>query len=296
MKTTRLFISTISIAFLHISFFHNTFEMNINSTSSQHRRVLLTPRIDLTLDVIIDGEDGLPPVILLPSSIRSSDDFDDVAERIAKAGYLVLRPQPRGIDASRGLMENLTLHVLADDVATTIRELGNGYRSVIVGHAFGHYIARVTDLDYPQLVCGIIIAVGEQRYQNDSSLVVSLDRASNETLPQDERLLHLYHAFFAPNSDASVWLTGWHSELRSVYREAAKIPAKNEWWPVSHAPILDLQAANDPWRPPESRNELKDALGSLVTIQVIEEASHALFPEQPKKVADAIVNWIETLN
>jgi pimeloyl-ACP methyl ester carboxylesterase len=31
-------------------------------------------------------------------------------------------------------------------------------------------------------------------------------------------------------------------------------------------------------------------------VQVIDEASHALFPEQPEKVADAIINWIATLN
>jgi pimeloyl-ACP methyl ester carboxylesterase len=271
--------------------------MNSNLTHSQRRRVLLTPSIDVTIDVIVDGQDELlPVVVLLPSSMRSSDDFDDVAERIANAGYLVVRPQPRGMDDSHGPFENFTLHTLADDVATTIRELGNGHRAVVVGHAFGHYVARVTDLDHSQLVRGIVIAAGEQRYQNDSSLVISLEQASNSSLPQDERLKHLYHAFFVPSSDATVWLTGWHPELRSVYREAAKTPPKSEWWPVTHAPILDLQAAEDPWRPVQSRNELKDALGNLVTVQVIEGASHSLFPEQPDKVADAIVNWIATLN
>jgi pimeloyl-ACP methyl ester carboxylesterase len=296
METKCLFTLAISVVFIHIAFFHDTFGMNLNSVRSQRRRVLLRPQSDLTLDVIIDGEDGHPPVVLLPSTIRGSDDYDNVAERIANGGYLVLRPQPRGIDASHGPLENLTLHVLANDVVITIRELGNGYRAVIVGHAFGHYIARVTDLDHSQLVRGIVVVAGEQRYQNDSSLVVSLDRASNESLPRDERLKDLYHAFFASNSDASVWLTGWHPELRAVYRNAAQIPPKTEWWPVSHSPILDLQAAEDPWRPSQSRNELKDILGNLVTVQVIEGASHALFPEQPEKVADNIINWIATLN
>jgi len=296
MGTKWLFTLIISAVVIHIAFFHDIFDMNLNSIRSQRRRVLLTPQSDLTLDVIVDGEDGLPPVVLLPSSIRGSDDFDNVAEHIANAGYLVLRPQPRGMDASRGPLESLTLHILADDVATTIRELGTGHRAVIVGHAFGHYVARVTDLDHPQLVRGIVVAAGEQRYQNDSSLVVSLDQAANESLPRDERLEHLYHAFFAPSSDASVWLSGWHPELRTVYRNAGNIPPKTEWWPVSNSPILDLQAAEDPWRPSQSRNELKDILGNLVTVQVIEEASHSLFPEQPEKVADTIINWIATLN
>ena len=130
---------------------------------------------------------------------------------------------------SCGPLENFTLHSLADDIATKIRQLGNGHRAIIVGHAFGHYIARLTDLDYPELVRGVIIAAGEQRYQNDSSLVFSLEQASNETLSRDERLKHLYHAFFAPTSDATVWLTGWYSTLRPIYRNTAKIPSKNEW-------------------------------------------------------------------
>jgi pimeloyl-ACP methyl ester carboxylesterase len=270
--------------------------MSLNLKSSQRRRVLLTPQSDVTLDVIVDGEDGLPPVVLLPAFIRGSGDFDDVAERIANAGYLVLRPQPRGMDASRGPLENLTLHVLADDVATTIRELGNGQRAIVVGHAFGHYVARITDRDHPELVRGIVIAAGVQRYPDTSSPIVSLDRAPDESLSRDERLDHLYRAYFAPRSDASVWLTGWHPELCAIYVNATKIPPKSEWWPESHAPILDLQGAEDPWRSPQTRDELKDALGSIVTVRVIEGASHALFPEQPEKVAHAIINWISTLD
>lgn len=198
--------------------------------------------------------------------------------------------------ASCGPLENLTLHTLADDVAITVRELGNGNRAVVVGHAFGHYVARVTDLDHSELVRGIVIAASEQRYQNDSSLPLAIDGAANAGLSREERLKHLYRAFFASSSDASVWLTGWHPELRAVYGGAAVNPPKSEWWPVSHAPLLDLQAAEDPWRPSQSRNELKDALGNIVTVQVIDGASHALFPEQPEKVVDAIINWIKILD
>ena len=42
-------------------------------------------------------------------------------------------------------------------------------------------------------------------------------------------------------------------------------------------------------------NELKDELGDRVTIMVIPNASHALIPEQPKAVTDAIVTWVGKL-
>ena len=40
---------------------------------------------------------------------------------------------------------------------------------------------------------------------------------------------------------------------------------------------------------------MKDEFGARVTIAVIPNASHALIPEQPKAVVDALVQWIKTL-
>ena len=243
------------------------------------------------IDVIVEGRG--PAVVLLPSSQRDSEDFDDLAERLAGDGFKVLRPQPRGMGRSSGPMQGLNLHVLAADVAATVRQLGEG-RAVLVGHAFGHFVARVADLDHPQLVRGVVVAGGAARVF-PPSVAQWLAVASDPTRPREARLLGLRHAFFAPGNDPQAWLAGWHPELRESYRLAGTVPAKEVWWPVSHAPILDLQGADDPWRPPSTRNELKDVLGAKVTVQVIPGASHALIPEQPASVARAISQWIRTL-
>lgn len=239
------------------------------------------------IDVIVEGDGDA--IVLLPSSQRGSEDFDDVAQRLAAAGHRVLRPQPRGIGASTGSLEGLTLHALASDVAVTIRELGGG-RAIVVGHAYGHYVARVTDLDYPQLVRGVVMAASASAGA-DPSLPKSLDIAADAGQPEAERLHHLQRAFFAPGSDARPWLDGWHPELAVAYRSAAKVPERGAWWTVAHAPVLDLQAADDPWRPAASRGEVTDALGDKASVVVIPGASHALFPEQPAAVAKAIVAW-----
>jgi len=118
--------------------------MALAQAQSTRSRVLLHNGA-AQIDVIVEGDGDA--IVLLPSSQRGSEDFDDVAQRIAAAGHRVLRPQPRGIGASNGALHDLTLHALASDVAVTIRELGGG-RAIVVGHAYGHYVARVTDLDY----------------------------------------------------------------------------------------------------------------------------------------------------
>lgn len=259
-------------------------------TTTERHRVLLTDG-PARIDVIVEGRG--PAMVMLPSSQRDSEDFDEVAARLAAAGFKVLRPQPRGMGLSTGPMQGLSLRVLAGDVAATVRQLGGG-RAVLVGHAFGHFVARVVDLDHPALVRGVVVAGGAARTFPEG-MAQSLATASDPTQPREARLRALQHGFFATGNDPEPWLEGWHPELRAAYRQAGTVPAKDFWWPVSHASILDLQGAEDPWRPAASRNELKDVLGSKVTVQVIPHASHALMPEQPAAVAEAIVAWARSL-
>ncbi|MEZ5637719.1 MAG: alpha/beta hydrolase [Burkholderiaceae bacterium] len=240
------------------------------------------------IDVLAEGAG--PAVVLLPSSGRDSLDFDELADRIAASGYRVLRPQPRGMGRSRGPLDGLTLGVLAQDVATTIERLGGG-AAFVVGHAFGHFVARVLDLLHPQRVRGVVVLAGAARVF-PPGLTESLEVASDIHADPALRLQHLQKAFFAPGNDASAWLDGWYPALRAAYRQAATEPPKDCWWPVTHAPILDLQGACDPWRPPHTRDELRAALGDRVTVGQIEGASHAMVPERPQQVADAIVAWM----
>lgn len=245
----------------------------------------------VVIDVLINGTG--PAVVLLPSSQRDSLDFDEVARQIARAGYRVLRPQPRGMGESRGPMEGLNLSVLARDVVLAIDRLGGG-RAVIVGHAYGHFVARVVDLEHPSRVRGVVV-LGAAAKVFPKGMVESLSIAADPGKSREERLKQLQFSMFAAGNDASSWLEGWHPDLREAYRKAGTTPSKDIWWPVSNAPILDLQGGEDPWRPLATRNELKDVLGEKVTVRVIHRAGHALIPEQPAVVSEAIVEWIRKL-
>jgi len=45
----------------------------------------------------------------------------------------------------------------------------------------------------------------------------------------------------------------------------------------------------------DSRNDLKNEFGDRVTLAVIPKSSHALLPEQPKLVVEAIAGWVRGL-
>jgi pimeloyl-ACP methyl ester carboxylesterase len=255
------------------------------------RRSELVRYDDVQIEVVVDGSG--PAIVVLPSLARDSDDYDEVAEALAAAGFCVLRPKPRGIGRSTGPMQGVTLHDFARDIAETIRTLGGG-RAVVAGHAYGNWVARMTATDHPGLVRGVaIVAAASKQYPPELSAAVTA--AGNPSLPDEERLAALRFGFFAPGSDPAVWLSGWHPEIRDSQRAAAAAVRQSEWWAGGTAPLLDLQAADDPFKPESKRNEMKDEFGSRVTVTVIPNASHALVPEQPRAVVDALRQWIGSL-
>ena len=114
-------------------------------------------------------------------------------------------------------MKGLSLHDLANDIAAVVRHEGGG-PAVIIGHAFGNWVARMTAVDHPRLVRGVaIVAAAAKAYpagfEGAKELSEAVRKAGDPKLPDAERLKYLIIAFFAPGSDASVWLKGWHPEV-----------------------------------------------------------------------------------
>ena len=163
-----------------------------------------------TSDVDLIAEGRGPLIVLLPSRGRNSEDYDEVAAGLAKEGFRVLRPQPRGMHASKGPLKDITLHDLARDVATVI-ERENAGPAVIVGHAYGNWVARMTAVDHPKLVRGVVLAAAAaKRFPPRLSQLVS--KSADESVPEAERLAAMQEIFFATGNDPRIWLKGWWRE------------------------------------------------------------------------------------
>jgi pimeloyl-ACP methyl ester carboxylesterase len=253
---------------------------------------------DIRIEVAAEGRG--PLIVMLPSRGRGAEDFEDVAGELVKAGFRVLRPQPRGAALSRGPMQNLTLHDLAHDVAAVIRNAGDGGPAILVGHAFGSWVARMTAIDHPELVRGVVMVAAAAKaypagFPAAPELSEAVRRSGDFTLPTSERLRYLRLAFFAPSSDARVWLQGWHPAADEVQLAAGHATKQSEWWSGGKVPLLDLQGALDPFKPRAMSNEMRDEFGERASVVVIPDASHALIQEQPVATADAILAWIKNL-
>jgi pimeloyl-ACP methyl ester carboxylesterase len=268
------------------------FLLALAAANAQPRVREVVHRDDVTIEVIAEGSG--PLIVLLPSLGRDSEEFDPVAERLAASGFRVLRPQPRGYGRSAGPMQNVTLHDFASDVAAVIQHENAG-PAILAGHAFGHFVAKMTAVDYPNLVRAVIL-IGAAQKQPSAEVQKSVAIATDPSQPEAERLKHLKLVFFAPGNDPTAWLTGFHANVRSVEIVARDSTPQKEYWSGGTAPILDIQGSSDPYRPPSSADELVREFGAKrVSVVVIPHTAHAVIVEQPRAVADAMVEYARKL-
>jgi pimeloyl-ACP methyl ester carboxylesterase len=141
---------------------------------------------EATIETYVDGSG--PDVVLLPSYGRDGgDDFDPLTAALAGAGYRVLRPQPRGTARSAGPMTGVSLDDQGDDIARVLDELGRG-PAVILGHAYGNFIARVLATSHPGKVSAVILAAASGRTVAPEVNTAPL-RAGDPSLPDPVRMI-----------------------------------------------------------------------------------------------------------
>jgi pimeloyl-ACP methyl ester carboxylesterase len=261
------------------------------STRTPERTVVA--RGQVRIEVLAQGQGNL--VVLLPSLGRGATDFDAVAQRLADAGYRVLRPQPRGIGGSRGPLAGIDLHDCAADVAAVIEQDNNG-PAFVVGHAFGNRVARMLATDRPELVRAVaLVAANIGKAPSPPRMRAAIRASADPSLSDAERLEALQFAFFAPGNDPRPWLEGWYPEVLAAQRIAGDRTSREEDFAAGHAPILYLQPDHDPLAHVEDAEAYARQFGARVTVVVIERASHAVIAEQPEAVSAALIAYARGL-
>ena len=241
------------------------------------------------IEVHVQGEG--PLVVMLPSLGRGAADFDRLAADVAAAGYRVACPEPRGVGASAVPDREETLATLADDVAAVITELGNG-PALIVGHAYGNRIARMTATNHPELVEGLVLLACGGFIPVSDEMAVAMRTIFDPRNPPEARLDAVGRAFFAPGNDARVWADGWFGKLARSQEQATVSTPVGDWWAGGTAPMLAVQPADDRLAVPANADALAEAVGDRVEVVVIPDAGHALLPEQPEALAETVIGWL----
>lgn len=258
-------------------------------TAIGYRRELTVQRPECKLRVQVQGEG--PPVVMLPSLGRGAADFADLADRVARAGFCAVRPEPRGVNGTSKCLEGVTLEHFADDVAAVIDAVGGP--ATVVGHDFGGQVAEMVSYLHPNLVSSLVLLAPPGPEPPKPEPATALRRIFVTELNDEEHLEAVALALFAKGNDPVVWVNGWYPSLAFAQAEAERHIPPEEMWARLRCETLVLQPSEDLIVVPVNAKLMAEQLGGLVTSIEVPHAGHALLPEQPEAVGAAVLSWLQ---
>ena len=245
---------------------------------------------DAEIEVVLRGKKG-PLIVMYPGNNRGAEDFDHLADALYEAGWRSAAINPRGVAGSKGSLEGITLHSYTGDIAAVIKAL-DGTPAAVLGHAFGNRVARCFAVDYPEMVrCLVLLAPGGKLPMAPE--VIEAIGKLRKGLSSDEIRAVLKIAFFAKDSNPDAWLRGVWPKSIKANRIAGQATPVDEWWSGGEAPALVIQGKEDRCALPENGYLLKKEYGDRITVIDVENAAHALLPEQPELIAEVTINYLK---
>ena len=73
---------------------------------------------------------------------------------------------------------------------------------------------------------------------------------------------------------------------------AAQATPREHWWAAGAAPLLVIQGLEDNLAVPANGRALREEFGDRVQLIELEHAGHALLPERPEAIAEAVVAFL----
>jgi pimeloyl-ACP methyl ester carboxylesterase len=238
-------------------------------------------------------------VLLLASLGRSVSDYNALVTALNDAGYRTLAVDVRGVGRSKLAPDQkpLDLFGLAQDISSAVKDSGSQGKIVVIGHAFGNRLARTYATQYPHTTKSLVLiaAGGSQKLDPEQRITQALINSFNWKLLPPKRGAEIKYAFFADeNTVPSTWKRGWYKPAAELQIGAVRSTPLEQWRAGGgQVPILVLQAAQDRIAPAAlTSQKLKTDFPKRVHVVTIEGAGHALLPEQPKIIAEEIINFI----
>ncbi len=238
-----------------------------------------------------------PRVFMFPSLGREASDFNELILQVSANGYRTVAPDPPGINGSDP-MHDADLRDMAYIQVTGSLWLDkkSSYTEdiVYVGHAFGNRVARMAAYQNPENVKAVILLAAGGQVPMEPNAEQALRDIFNPMKSHKARMEDVEYAFFAEGNEIpDHWTRGWHTKTAIAQGKAVAVPAGDDSWHCAGGvPMLIIQPMQDRIAPIENAYALRDKCPQEVEIVEIENAGHALLPEQPEAVAEAVLAFL----
>jgi len=232
-----------------------------------------------------------PLIVMFASAGREVSDFNELAAALNQAGYPIIMIEAPGIGRSVASSVTPDLFDLARDAHGIYAARGP---VVFLGHAFGNRVARTSATLFDDQTAGVIlIASGGQKPIADKA-AQALTQSFDPRLTIGKRKAAIRYAFFADGNEIpDYWLRGWHAETGRLQGGATRSTPSEDWTAGGTAPMLVIAGLQDTIAPPEDTIDILERdFPSRVTGVRLDGAGHALLPEKPDEIAEAVLTWL----
>ena len=186
-------------------------------------------------------------------------------------------------------MEGITLHDLADDIASVIRTLA-GKPATLIGHDFGDRVARTVANDHSELVDRIISLAPAPPTHLSQLIDGSISSCWNLFIPREERIQQLREHLFSAQADPTIWLDGWHPEVARSQIDADTATLVEDWWQTT-CPIRLLIGVEDKLFTKFDLKSDQKSSGATTSVRKLEHAKRVLVVECANLLPEEIANF-----
>ena len=264
---------------------------------------IAVPKDGITLGGTLSVPDGCEPrgaiIMASGSGAQNRDEeilghkpFKLLSDSLTKAGFIVLRTDDRGVDASSGDLSKTSLDDLCEDIACQYAFIRQTYPDIpigVLGHSQGGSLAIKTAAKNG---CDFIVTLGAPAWQGDS-IVMAQSRAMAMAVTgrwdaeaHQRRLLDLAKSEL-PSTLVVPMLMG---AMADAYGDAAKLPqvrqqielaAKQMTSPsyrdiLRYNPAADMAAITVPWLALNGGKDIQVPPGNLTTIRENNPQAHTV--------------------
>ena len=225
-------------------------------------------------------------LVLIPSLGRPATDFLQLADSLGRSNFITHLIEPNAQwDGTP------TLHDLAKEVVKRL-DVKGVETFHLIGHAFGNRLSRCITADYNNRVKSLVLLAAGGLVEPEPHIWNSLAQCFNQDLSAEEKLKHVHTAFFAPDNDPKVWIDGWMPQVMKYQRSAVQHTPRDDWWPANVDRVLVVQGLQDAVAPIENGRRYRAESAPHAELIEINNAGHALLPEQPRAIAEAVLTFL----
>ena len=209
---------------------------------------------------VFDVGEGSETLIIAAGNGRPAADLLELAEGVAAKGMRVITFNYRGIGASTGPVEGVTLHDYGNDVWRIADVLGLD-NVHLGGKAYGNRVMRAASTAQPDRVSSIILyAAGGEVPVSDEVRAMYL-RYSDPSISKDEWVKLQAALMFAPVNAHLAGMSaerGTYPQLAHFQSLASQATPTNEWWHGGIAPMLVITGLDDVFAVPQNAYNLAE--------------------------------------